>query len=72
MLKKYKFSFENSWNQKKIKLNLIPNLEIRKLTHESDKITVKETPGVTLNWLGFALNISGIPYYFKNNKKQKQ
>lgn len=72
MLKKYKFSFENHWSQKIFKINLIPNLEVRKLNIESDKTTIKETPGFTLSWLGFGLNVSGIPYYFKKQIKEKK
>lgn len=72
MLKKYKFSFENHWSRKRININLIPNLEIRKLNIESDKATIKETPGLTLSWLGFGLNVSGIPYYFKEQIKEKK
>lgn len=72
MLKKYKFSFENHWSQKRFKINLIPNLEVRKLNIESDKVTIKETPGLTLSWLGFGLNVSGIPYYFKEQIKEKK
>ena len=53
------------WKNKKISINIIPSLEIRKLNVESDKVTVKETPGLTFSWLGFGLDISGIPYYFK-------
>ena len=72
MLKKYKFSFENHWSEKRFMINLIPNLEVRKLTIESDKITIKETPGLTVSWLGFGLNVSGIPYYFKKHIKENK
>jgi hypothetical protein len=53
-------------------INLIPNFEVRKLNIESDKITIKETPGLTLSWLGFGLNVSGIPYYFKKHIKENK
>jgi hypothetical protein len=72
MLKKYKLSFKNNWSNKKFKINLIPNLEIRKLNIGSDRLTIKETPGITLSWLGLGLDISGIPYYFKQSIKENK
>lgn len=68
MTKKYKINFLNHWKTKKISINIVPSLQIRKLDVESDKVTLKETPGLTISWLGFGLDISGIPYYFKKQK----
>ena len=68
MIKKYKVNVLNYWKDKNIFVNILPLLQIRKLDVKSDKLTVKETPGLTLSWLGFGLDISGLPYYFKNKK----